>query len=147
MKWSQKKTSDVRDSFSARFVNCILRVQDYILGRRIFLRKKQYFTMNFKLRGNFFWQGSQNWLLCVHGISWEKRIVLKRLYCSFFRTFSVAFLDLRQTIWQVVRTAKNLSRVNFEEKVFGDIAQYSYISTWIFNKKLHFSLYFLKWLS
>ena len=142
-----KKTLDVRDSFSARFVNCILRVQDYILGRRNIWRKKQYFTMIFKLRGNFFWQGSQNCLLCVHGISWEKQIVLKRLFCSFFRTFSVAFLDLRHTFWQVVRTAKNLSRVLFEEKIFGDIAQYLYISTWIFHKKRYFPQYFLEWLS
>ena len=116
-------------------------------GKKDFFEKKTIFHNEFQTSRKLFWQGSQNWLLCVHGISWEKRIVLKRLYCSFFRTFSVAFLDLRQTIWQVVRTAKNLSRVNFEEKVFGDIAQYSYISTWIFNKKLHFSLYFLKWLS
>ena len=74
--------------------------------------------MSFKLRGNTFWQGSQNCLLCVQGISWEKRIVLKRLFCSFFRTFSVDFLDHRQTIWQVVRTVKNLSRVVLEEFFF-----------------------------
>ena len=54
--------------------------------------------MNFKLRGNFFWQGSQICLLCDHGISWEKRIVLKEFFCSQFRIFSVENSDLRQAI-------------------------------------------------
>ena len=142
-----EKTSDVRDSFSTRFVNCILRSRITLLARRNIWRKEQYFTMKLKLRGNTFWQGSQNCLLCVQGISWEKRIVLKRLFCCYIRTFSVDFLDLRQTFWQVVRTVKNLSRVVFEETIFGDIAHYLYLSTWIFNKKLHFSHYFLEWLS
>ena len=43
---------------------------------------------------------------------------MKRFFCSLVRTFSVDFLDLRQTFWQVVGTVKNLSRVVFEEFFF-----------------------------
>ena len=123
------------------------RCQDYIFGKKKYLEKKNNISQWISNFEEKLWQGSQNCLLCVQIISWEKIIVLKRLFCSFFWTISVDLMDLRQTFWQVVRTAKNLSRVVFEEKIFGDIAQYLYISTWIFNKKLYFSHFFLKWLS
>ena len=94
-----------------------------------------------------FWQGNQNCLLRAQGICCGKRVVLKRFFCSIFRTFSVDFLDLRQIFWQVVRTVKNLSRVVFEEFFSGAIVQFLCTCTWIFSKKLYFSQKFTEWLS
>ena len=114
--------------------NCMVRVQGYIFEKKGRLEKKIH--KEFQTPSGKIWQGNQNCLLRVQVICWGKRVVLKRFFCSFFRTFSVDFLDLRQTFWQVVRTNKNLSRVVLEEFFFGDMAQYLYISTWIFNKEL-----------
>ena len=107
------------------------------------LFRKKIFHSEFQTPSGKFWQGNQNCLLRVQGICWSKRVVLKRFFCSFFRTFSIGFLDLRQTFSQVVRTVKNLSRVVLEDFFFGDMAQYLYISTWLFNKKFFFFALFL----
>ena len=147
MKWSQKKHRTFATVFQHGYSTAFYASRITYLGRRRNWGKKHYFTMSLKHRGSTFWQGSQNCLLWVQGISWEKRIVLKTLFCSFFRTFSVDFLVIRQKFWQVLRTVKSLSRVALEDFFFGGIAQYLYICTWIFNKKLYFSHYSLKWLS
>ena len=70
---------------------------------------------------------------------------MERFFCSLFRTFSVDFLDLRQTFWQVVGSVKNLSRVVSGEFFSGTIVQFLYTCTWIFSKKLYFSQSFLEW--
>ena len=141
-----KNTSNFQDNFSAR----VVKLHGTCPGlhfREEALFGKEIFHNEFQTPSGKFWQGNQNCLLRVQGICWGKRDVLKRFFCSFFRTFSVDVLDLRQTFWQVVRTVKNLSRVVLEEFFFGDMAQYVYISTWIFNKKLYFSHSFSEWLS
>ena len=147
MKWNQKKSSDIPYSFSAQLVKLHFTCPGLHFWEEEIFGEKTIFHIEFQTSRDTFWQGSKICLLCVQGISWEKRIVLKRLCCSFFQTFSVDFLDHRQTFWQVVRTIKSLSGVVFEEFFFGDIAQFLYISTWIFSKKLYFSRNFSEWLS
>ena len=114
-------------------------------SRRRVIREKIH--NGFQTPSRKFWQGNQNCLLRVQGICCGKRFVLKRFLCKFLRTLSVDFLVLRQTFGQVVRTVKILSRVVLEEFFFEDMAQYLYIYTWIINKKLYFSHYFLEWVS
>ena len=38
---------------------------------------------------------------------------MKRFFCSLFQTFSLDFLDLRQTFWQVVWTVKKIIQSSF----------------------------------
>ena len=149
MKWSQDKTADIRDSFSARSVKLHFTCPGlHFWEEENFGEKKTIIHNEFQTsRKNFLAGKSKLLSVCPKNLLRKKRIVLKRFFCSFFRTFSVDFLDLRQTFWQVVRTVENLSRVVLEEKIFGDIAHYLYISTRIFNKKLYFPHYFLAWLS
>ena len=116
-------------------------------------REEKFFWKNFNFTNKFemcdekFWQEGQNCLLRVQGIYWGNRVILKRFFCSHFWTFSVDFLDLWQTFWQVVRTVKNFIQSSFWGKNFrghSSIFVHFYLNI---QQKLSFLQYFLEWLS